>query len=744
MGQNNKLGRYKDPGPSVTALTFQMLFSRPLAGAIASALSVRWLTPYMSGVRLPMSFTQNVLSRRWQTLIGSAIVGFGLGYGMMAALHWTRMQAIATLLSYKGWLFNPNGTSTKLWGIALKVLIGPGPHKLHEFEDVMPHLPVPDLNDTCDRYLMTVKPLLTEDEYLRTEHLIKDLLANDGPLLQDYLIKKSKKTKNWLADWWLTDSYLSSRDPIALNVNFYMMSGVTPEVSTNSLARIANILHDTLRYYEMIKNGTLPPDMIRDIIPTCMDGVRFMMASTRIPGEHIDRLQVYPDSTHIIVISNGVYYKMDMYPTDEYGKRKLMNKHEIRDRISKMWEESKDVRDSLPIAVLTAQNRTKWAKDRDILMSKSADVLESVESAILITVLGNPKPGDMSAMAKEILCGNGASRWFDKSLVLEVWQDVAMGGGNMEHSGTDATHFAVMWEHVLQLEEYGPDGDLVPLKKGETVRQNLPQPQRLNWTIDSQMKDTILQAYDKFKKRSSELDLVIMYSDFGRGWMKSRKISPDGFIQMSIQLAFKRMHGCFTKTYEPASHRLFTLGRTDNINPFSMESIKFIKTMHDKNATTEQKVNSLRAAVNLQNRARLEATAGYGCDRHMLGLFCAARELGRDIPEVFNDKAFRMPMRLSTSQVPSNLGHLELDLIPESITGGFGPTCDNGYGVLYVSVGENMYNFSITSWKSCRETDSRRFGEMIRAAMQELKDLLDGKEVTVITMEQQNITAQSK
>ena len=80
------------------------------------------------------------------------------------------------------------------------------------------------------------------------------------------------------------------------------------------------------------------------------------------------------------------------------------------------------------------------------------------------------------------------------------------------------------------------------------------------------------------------------------------------------------------------------MGRTDNINPFSMESIAFIKTMHDNNATTEQKVSSLRAAVNLQNHARLEATAGYGCDRHMLGLYCAAREMGRDIPEVFNDK----------------------------------------------------------------------------------------------------------
>ena len=42
-------------------------------------------------------------------------------------------------------------------------------------------------------------------------------------------------------------------------------------------------------------------------------------------------------------------------------------------------------------------------------------------------------------MAKEAITGSGSTRWFDKSLVLEAWKDVAMGGGNMEHSGTDAT-----------------------------------------------------------------------------------------------------------------------------------------------------------------------------------------------------------------------------------------------------------------------------------------------------------------
>lgn len=60
--------------------------------------------------------------------------------------------------------------------------------------------------------------------------------------------------------------------------------------------------------------------------------------------------------------------------------------------------------------------------------------------------------------------------------------------------------------------------------------------------------------------------------------------------------------------------------------------------MDDRNASREDKMAGMKEAISYQSRLRLEATAGFGCDRHMLGLLCAAREMGRDIPEVFNDK----------------------------------------------------------------------------------------------------------
>ena len=60
--------------------------------------------------------------------------------------------------------------------------------------------------------------------------------------------------------------------------------------------------------------------------------------------------------------------------------------------------------------------------------------------------------------------------------------------------------------------------------------------------------------------------------------------------------------------------------------------------MQDPNAPAAQKIEQLHDAIAYQSRVRLEATAGYGSDRHLLGLVCAARELGMDIPPLFADK----------------------------------------------------------------------------------------------------------
>jgi len=52
----------------------------------------------------------------------------------------------------------------------------------------------------------------------------------------------------------------------------------------------------------MIRDKTLPPDMIMDLVPLCMDSVRYMLGSCRVPGLLTDSLTVTSNSRHVVVI----------------------------------------------------------------------------------------------------------------------------------------------------------------------------------------------------------------------------------------------------------------------------------------------------------------------------------------------------------------------------------------------------------------------------------------------------------
>ena len=87
--------------------------------------------------------------------------------------------------------------------------------------------------------------------------------------------------------------------------------------------------------------------------------------------------------------------------------------------------------------------------------------------------------------------------------------------------------------------------------------------------------------------------------------------------------------------------RLFGLGRTENVNPVTEQSVRWVRAMEDDSYDRESRIRLLRDAVDQQNRLRLEATVGLGSDRHLLGLACAATELGMQLPAVFTDKVNR-------------------------------------------------------------------------------------------------------
>lgn len=109
-----------------------------------------------------------------------------------------------TLLNYRGWMYEKKpSVITLIWGGILRAFFyGQRSPLTFSFQSAMPRLPVPPLKDTMKRYLRTVKPLLSEDEYAKTEKEAKEFMSSGGAKkCQAILVMKSWLAGNYVSDW---------------------------------------------------------------------------------------------------------------------------------------------------------------------------------------------------------------------------------------------------------------------------------------------------------------------------------------------------------------------------------------------------------------------------------------------------------------------------------------------------------------------------------------------------------------
>lgn len=67
-----------------------------------------------------------------------------------------------------------------------------------QYDKNLPSLPLPSLSDTLNRYLESVEPLVTEEEYKKTEEIVKGFENGIGIELQKKLKLRASEEKNWV------------------------------------------------------------------------------------------------------------------------------------------------------------------------------------------------------------------------------------------------------------------------------------------------------------------------------------------------------------------------------------------------------------------------------------------------------------------------------------------------------------------------------------------------------------------
>lgn len=86
------------------------------------------------------------------------------------------------------------------------------------------------------------------------------------------------------------------------------------------------------------------------------------------------------------------------------------------------------------------------------------------------------------------------------------------------------------------------------------------------------------------QKLLNDLQLrIYVHDNYGKGFMKTSRVSPDAYIQMALQLAYYRDAGRFSLTYEASMTRLYREGRTETVRPCTIESADWVKSMESDN-----------------------------------------------------------------------------------------------------------------------------------------------------------------
>jgi vacuolar-type H+-ATPase subunit F/Vma7 len=142
-------------------------------------------------------------------------------------------------------------------------------------------------------------------------------------------------------------------------------------------------------------------------------------------------------------------------------------------------------------------------------------------------------------MAHQMLHGSGSqlntgNRWFDKTMQFIISED-GNSGLNYEHSASEGIAVIQLTEHLFK---YMERKNKRKMSRTPSMCE-LPLPRRLKWKLSEKTKANISIAKELIDESIESFDLFILnYTKFGKNFPKKFKMSPDSFIQLSLQLAY--------------------------------------------------------------------------------------------------------------------------------------------------------------------------------------------------------------
>ena len=604
----------------------------------------------------------------------------------------------------------------------------------YHFQSSLPRLPIPNLQDTILRYLAAQRPFLDREQFQRTERAAREFTkeGSEGWRLHRELVERDSREQytSYVAKYW-HERYMRNRSPLPLGHSVPFGIKRDPR-GPDQIERAVNIIRSVVRYKNSLIDEKLEPDVVYSgsrispevlkqllcrvpsrfstrvaslagAVPLNMSQHKHILGTTRVPHKGCDELTYSLSSQHIVVMRRGNLYLVNVQlenglpvPADQL----------YSDLLAIVQNPSPS--SSHSVSYLTATNRDSWADAREEMMNNvhNACALEKIESALFVVCLDDHQPATVLDRDYAFIHNYGANRWFDKSLQIVVSPN-ADAGIIFEHSWGDSGTVLSFVSKVYR------DSLL-----SSRIKSSVPSTDTNQIHFD--LTDSLKQAIDAARlviESKCQLFFLkrIRLAGYDAHFWKQNGLSPNGGLQLALQIAYYRLYGRFDPTFQPCSTSTFLHGRTEWLRPGTMAAMACAKAMEPSSGVSAaDKVRLMKEATAELALLAKQGRMGQGFDRHLYSLKCMAEEKSLSL-SLFEDPAYSDLNHLVL--YPSTIGKEPLSL---GGFGGYGPVELDGIAIGF-SWREGRLIMSMTGYSTDKVTS---FARSFTTVLEDFRTLL--------------------
>ncbi|MDO5682015.1 MAG: choline/carnitine O-acyltransferase [Propionibacteriaceae bacterium] len=554
-------------------------------------------------------------------------------------------------------------------------------------------LPVPPLTETLDRYLTAASPLLSAEEFDRTEQVVRDYAEGLGKPAQAELERfaemENAEGRSWLSAAWLK-GYLTVRDPLPLSTSVgFRLAWPTSAEGTPAAAFAAEVLHAFASAHLAYVSGEVAPEVTPRGEP--VDGSQRVIMAGGIRRPHSGQDDIEPGpwdprSRDVGVLWQGRWYAVSVSDSDGG----LLSRTAIQADLQAILDDAAGADHAGTALDFTAPSY----RGGDHAAAALEELLEDeanrrthnrVRDALFVLHLSDE---DLAAdgLAADGLAGDALEAEFIRRVAFEpgrawTWKpltyQVQLRHGlvalHMEHSLADGGTLLGLVAEAHARVETGERDDATGLP------QESRTPDTLAWRISDAQEAELEADLAAYRDRAAPLhvQLVRVPNPIPTG----KRISADAVLQWVMLYAQRATYGRVRSTYEAVDMREYQAGRTECLRANTPAAVALVEALLDR-PDAEEAATLLATALDAHRGWVKNAKAGNGVDRHLLGLAEAAERLG-DATPLHDDEGYR---RLSTDFLSTT----SLGTRDAVLRCAFAPTSAGGIGLYYVVDGDEL------------------------------------------------------